>query len=451
LSETLIFKISPPSNGEEFPFYVDWFQSTDGVTWTNTPVDEVVLSTLLYDSSNQLYTWTSQLADPLKYHRLITKSQGGLLSLDWQTIAPRPIESSEFPSDFDGWRVSDGSNNSYWMGDTIELMFEVEEAVLPTIGTTLPVHILDFSNLIIETLTANLINHNIFSVVYKIPKTLQKEYNLTGQPEPGVSNLFYLKDRWILPDNTFIEFGFTVNKVFADPVSDNSQITVTIKTITDDHKNQTIENEVLAFTTRMTPYFTSVDEVKAVHKDLLDSGRIDNFDIAQEIYLTSNQVLQHLAPDQKYIYYQDKYDSAIRNYTRLYTVKMLLWSLLQTNQESKKLDLFEISRTSSNPQTFMAEMDKIIEKYYNIILAGGKDTLFTGKRFEKGLFDPNRTTANRLSLDLGDPYPWVNTTTGNSIMKIDGVDVEVRGERTITFYKNRGSFGNTYLRSEGPA
>ena len=450
MSETLVFKISPPTNTEESPFFVDWFQSTDGVTWPNIPVDEVTLSTLPYDSIKNTYTWTSLLADPRKYHRLITKSEGGLLSQDWQTIAPRPLQSLLYPSDFDGWMIGDGSNFSYWMGDTVELMFEAEDVLVNILGNTMPVNILDFNNSVVATLTANKINGTTYSVIYKIPKSLHKEYNLSNLTVASQNpNLFYMKDRWILPDNTYIEFGFTVNRILDDPVKDNSQISINIRSITDASNFDTLEGTTIAFTTRMTPYFSSVEEVKAVHRDLLDSGKVDNFDIAQEIYLTSNQVLQHLAPNERFIYYRDRYDSAVRNYTRLYTVKMLLWALLQTNQEEKSLDLFKVSRTSSNPQAFMTEMDKLIERYVNIILAGGKDTIFTGKRFEKGLFDPNRTQANRLNIDNSDPYPWVNTTTGNSVIRVDGEDVEVRGERTITFYKNRTSSPQLYLRSEG--
>jgi hypothetical protein len=123
--------------------------------------------------------------------------------------------------------------------------------------------------------------------------------------------------------------------------------------------------------------------------------------------------------------------------------------LLNINAESKEIDMLKYSKNSGDPERALENMDKLIEKYSCIIWAGGKDTPFVTKTFTKGIWDPNRTEANRVGLDTSDPYPYVNSTTKNSVVQINGNNVELRGTRTVSFLKNRASFPNVYMRSEG--
>jgi hypothetical protein len=149
------------------------------------------------------------------------------------------------------------------------------------------------------------------------------------------------------------------------------------------------------------------------------------------------------------IYHQEQFDFAVRMYVKYFIAKQHLTFLLNINAESKELDMLKYSRNSNDPARILESMEALITKYSYIILAGGNDTPFIPKTFTKGIADPNRPDANRATLDVSDPYPWVNTSTGSAVVNINGNKVELRGSRTVTFLKNRVSMPNVYLRSEG--
>jgi arylsulfatase len=72
-------------------------------------------------------------------------------------------------------------------------------------------------------------------------------------------------------------------------------------------------------------------------------------------------------------------------------------------------------------------------KFSLFIYAGGKDTPFVAKMFQKGRMDPNRPNLSRAEFDNTGWFPWLNSSFNAFTMNIDGNDVEIRGERGIQY------------------
>jgi hypothetical protein len=349
-----------------------------------------------------------------------------------------------------GVKIDNGSisadNNKavYNIGDTISLMLQVDGDDTATIGDTIPVQVRDIFGNIIVSLIAERLN-DIYVVEWTIPLMLHKLYNALGAPDLPTSPLFYyLTDNWIFPDTTELNFDFLVEKNVEEAVIDNCEYNITINGVLSS-TNETSEAHILRFCSPLVSFYTTVDDVKNVLIDELSA--IDDFIIARDIYALSRQVDLHMRPD--VIYRQAQYDLAVRMYIKYYVARQHLIFLLNINAESKELDMLKYSKNSGDPERALESIDALITKYSYIILAGGKDTPFIPKTFTKGIMDPNRVDANRAGLDTSDPYPWVNTSTSSSVVNINGNKVELRGTRTVSFLKNRVSFPNVYLRSEG--
>ena len=346
----------------------------------------------------------------------------------------------------DNGSISSANSNAavYNIGDTISLMLQIDGDDITTVGDTIPVQIRDIFGNVIVSLTASRLN-DIYVAEWTIPLMLHKLYNSLGVSDTSPNPIFYyLTDNWLFPDTTELNFNFLVERNVEEAVTNNCEFSIKLNGILSPSKD-IIEEYVLRFTSPLTSFYVSVDEVKNVLYEELSA--IDDFILARDIYSLSKQVDLHMRP--LTIYRQDQYDFAVKMYIKYYVARQHLIFLLNINSESKELDMLKYSKNSGDPERALESIDALITKYSYIILAGGKDTPFIPKTFTKGIMDPNRVNANRAGLDISDPYPWVNSTTVNSVVNINGNSVELRGTRTVSFLKNRVSSPNVYLRSEG--
>lgn len=341
-----------------------------------------------------------------------------------------------------GLKIENGSKAIYNIGDTVSLMLQVDEIDAVTIGDTILVEIKDFAGNKIDEVTASRLN-DVYYCEWKIPFSVHRDYNPGAVAEVNTS-VYELSDSWVLPDAP-LAFPFWVEKKAEEAVVNNCLYEVEIQGVL------SVDLEGLnpysfKFSSNLDPYYCSIDDVRSVYQEEL--SLVDDVDIARDIVLTSKQVLLHMMPEK--IWRQDQLDLAIKMYCKYYVARQHLSFYLNINAETKELDMLKYSRNSNDPVRIIEGLDALIQKYAYIIWAGGKDTPFIPKTFTKGVFDPNRTNANRLGLDTSDPYPWVNTSTSNSVYTDSrGQTVELRGTRTVTFLRNRTSSPNVWLRSEG--
>ena len=356
-------------------------------------------------------------------------------------------------------KLSDGNTNSpvpgspvYNIGDIVDLTLMLDGADADTLGQTIPVVILDVFDNVIANLTAERVG-DFYYTNWKVPFSLPSLYNPTKLTDTSLlGGLYYLKDKWIFTtDNSSMSFNFNVSINMLSPVSDNCQYTIQIDTpvtIYDSIESAeiSIEEELrIDFTSPLSPAYCTVREVRDTFQEIF--GTIDSWTIIREILMTSLHVDLHMAPNK--IYHQAQFDLAKKLYTKYQVAHTMLNSLLNFNDEEKTLDAMTIKKKSGDPDRMLSNLEDLTYKYAKIIWAGGNDTPFIAKTFVKGLYDPNRVNANRLGLDTSDPYPWVNQTTNNALVEINGNMVELRGTRTLTFYKDRNAYPNIYLRSEG--
>lgn len=450
MAETILFSAPTPAPGQESIYQVVWYQSVDGETW-GTYIDIAVLTTLPIDPASGKYVWTSSLVDPTLYHQIRTVDMIGVESTKGFILPPRQAPSTE--TSIFALKQDDGTDGvGFWtgvpvydIGDTINLTLQVDLSDTITIGPTMPIEIKDMFGNIITTLTATLVN-DIYVTSWTIPLSIHKSYNSVGVTDtsPNLA-LFYLKDSWVFPDGR-LEFDFNVKRKVESPILNNSLYTISITGLVseDDTPAEDIE---IKFTSILNPYYATVHDVKSTLIEELSV--LDEFDLVRDIILQSRQVDLHMRPQT--IYRQEQFDLAVKMFIKYTVARQHLMFLLNINAESKEIDMLKYSRNSNDPKDIIDNLDSLINKYSLIILAGGKDTPFITKTFTKGIWDPNRTQANRLGLDTSDPYPWTNTTTSNSVVQINGNNVELRGTRTVSFLKNRSSFPNVYMRSEGPS
>jgi hypothetical protein len=340
--------------------------------------------------------------------------------------------------------IDGGLSPLYDIGDTVSLMLQVDYDDVVSIGDTLQLEIRDLFGNVIESIDAELIG-DVYVAEWTIPLSIHKTYNALGAEDTSpMLNFYYLYDNWIFPDNTTLAFEFLVERAQEQPVDNNCMYTVTISGITSD-TNNLLDDYELKFTSILTPFYATPKDIKNVYSLILND--IDDFDITREILSMSEYVDIQMRPEE--IYRQTQYDNAVRSYVTYETARILLNSWLNINAENKKLDMLEYGRKSGDPDRLLKNLEEYVTKFSKVIWAGGNDTPFIPRTFTKGVFDPNRVNANRVALDISDPYPWVNTTTQNFVTEIEGNTVELRGTRTVSFLKNRSSFPNIYLRSEG--
>lgn len=429
MSEKILFSIPIPAPYEDPAYEMLWFQGNNGLTWDTVPVDTILVSDLVIDPVSGKYEWDSALANPVRYHLIKSRSQAGVVSQSGVVLPPRFLAA---PSNITGISLNE-PEPIYTIGDSVELILQVDAGKISLIGDTCQVQIADNFGNVIDTIDAERIGE-IYVAQYTIPIGLYHLYNPANQPEANEDNsYYYLNDRWIL-NNTLLSFPFKVIKIVESPVEDNAVLQVIMDGITSDTNVSSIDTTALVFSTAMVPFYTTAREVKDIYKDILDD--FDNFTLARAIWNISMVIDYHMRPDYIDPKKKNAYDLAVRNYTKFQAALSLLAPIMQTSSESKELDTFKISRTAGNPRQILDFLEAQARKYALIIWAGGSDTPFVSRRFEKGLWDPNRLIIGRAKLDTSDRFPWVNKTSGSTLMEVDGDQVEVRGERTISLNAN---------------
>lgn len=316
----------------------------------------------------------------------------------------------------------------YKIGDIVDLMLEIDDILVSSQGSTIPIKILDpFLNTISEIIATQL-DGNLYTAEYTIPYNIHSLYNINGADDIDTS-FYELTDKWELSNGASFSFLFYVSKSeIEQPVLDNHYITIELSGISDINNN-IIEDTVIEFTTKLTPYYGNIETIKSFKRDEL--GSISNFDIARDIIEWSNYVDLHMRPD--YIYFQPQYNNAVREYINASVAKYLLIPILNTNAESKELDTFKISRQSGGAEFVIKKLDELIDKYGQIVYGGGRDTVYNPALFTKSLNDPNRPNVSRATLLVHDSYPWVNVTSDCQRLVVDGQEMEVRGVRGLTF------------------
>lgn len=317
---------------------------------------------------------------------------------------------------------------NYDLGDLIEFIFKPDQDTLQILGQTINVDIVDCFSSTITTLQAIQLGE-IYVVEYQIPTNLYKSYNISGADETQLDpSIFMLSDRWHIDINTFIDFPFTVNRKLETVDEDNCVIEIFFDSLTDGGTNQ-LQKSVFAFTTKLSPFYATIQDVRDTNLGML--SKYDNFTIARQILDISNVVDWHMRPDT--IHYQQAYDYAVRNYVSIRAATNLLLSDAQINEEEKQIDTFRYKVSTAMPKDLLDPLEELANKYALFILAGGKDTPYVSKTFQKGIFDPNRPNATRAEFANIGFFPYLNSTVGSTIMQIDGNNVEVRGERLVSY------------------
>lgn len=317
---------------------------------------------------------------------------------------------------------------NYCLGDLIEFIFKPDQDTLLLLGQTLNVDIVDYFNNTITTLEAVRLN-DIFIAEYTIPTDLYRSYNVSGGDETKLDpSIFLLYDRWYIDINTYINFPFTVNRKVESVDEDNCVIEIFLDDLQDVDGNS-LQKTVFAFTTKLNPYYATVQNVRDTNRDLLSN--YDDFSIARQIINMSKVVKWHMKPDT--IYYKDSFDHAVRNYVRIKSAIGLLLSDIQNNEEEKQIDTFRYRVSTAMPKDLLDPLEEQAYKYSLFILAGGKDTPYVSKPFEKGIYDPNRPNATRAEFANIGFFPYLNSNIGSTVIQIDGNDVEVRGERLVSY------------------
>ena len=317
------------------------------------------------------------------------------------------------------------------IGDNVDLMLNVTSSLATLIGETITIEINDIFGNLISTISGEHISDGLYAAVYSIPFNIVNLYNpLNEDQSTQMQDVFTLKDKWILPNNESIEYTFYVSKLNQnDPIEDNSKITISLSGILDIDSIPLEEDIEVEFTTTLLPYYGNIESVRSYNRNELSD--VDDIDMARDILEWSRYVDLNMRPD--IIKYQDTYDNAVSGFVSTTVAKYILLPILNVNQETKQLDTFSVSRTSGGAEYMLKRLDELIENYEQKVYAGGADCFYQAKTFIKGLLDPNRPNLSRGTLDVSDAYPWVNTETKSMITQIDGVDTEIRGERTIQF------------------
>lgn len=339
-----------------------------------------------------------------------------------------------------GMLINTGTDSGvipYRIGSLLDLVFQTDDASALVIGPTLNVQILDIFDNLIDTVVASQADDGqpVYITEYTIPFSITTSYNVGNVDTSSFrQDLYYLKDKWILPAGATLEFPFQVSKVQAQVVTDNAEYIVEMTGI-EAADGYIMDSASVHFTSHITPFLCTVQSVVDTFRSAMDTW--DPFIIAREIFQWSKHVKYHIEPD--LITRQDSYDAAAYQYITHIVAKEILQGTLVTGTEEKALDTFKVSRTV-NPEAFLKELEDHAAEFIKILYAGGRDTPFVTARFQKGLYDPNRPNVGRSQLDTSGWYPYVNMTSNSTLVEVDGSMVEVRGERSIGF----GSIYNPY-------
>lgn len=414
------FNLPTPDPGQEAAYKVIIYQSDDSHTWDPTPTIEEFVSNLTIDPGDGKYVWivTSPPIDASRWVQLKTEDQYGVESNTGLVFSPASLPTAQFGAK----KISDGVA-IYKIGATIDLMLQLHTDDAATVGNTIQVEIRDACcDHILSTLTASLIGDNLYVAEYTIPYNLDDIYNIDNVYEEDLS-VYSMKDRWIFPDATQIEYSFFIDRSGVESaVQDDSLYTISI-----DNLNDTGIEESVKFASHLTYYYAPVDDVIAVSAVSLEDTNV--FDIAKQIKIVSEYVDNHMRP--LTIVNQNAFDSAVKCFVRHTAAANLLREDLKVNSETKQLDTFMIQR-SYDTKRYLDDLDGRAYQCALVIWAGGNDTPFVTRRFQKGLYDPNRPNVSRAKLDISDNKPWVNVTTKPLLaLDADGQPIEVRGIRTI--------------------
>lgn len=315
----------------------------------------------------------------------------------------------------------------YKIGQTIELMLEIDTDAADTVGDTISINISDVFGNLISTISADRIpSSGIYTIEYKIP-ALAEVYNSAEADESEYDDdYYYLKDTWVFPDTSEVSFEFQVERELEQIVTNNSLFVISITGLISG-TNTLLPEEEIKFTSTLDNYPVSVEDVVSVNETTLE--KVDVIKVAKEIQDKYKYVLYNMKPN--VIYRQAPFDDAVKGFVKYSTAMTFLKESLSVTSESKQIDTVQISK-SYNTDIVFNEIEDMIRKYALIIWAGGMNTPFITQKFQKGLYDPNRPKYARANLDIQGPTPYVNTTTQNILITDDSGDViELRGIRTI--------------------
>jgi len=313
----------------------------------------------------------------------------------------------------------------YELGATIELMLQVETSSALEIGNEVAVNIYDiFDNPIIQG-SALLVGDNLYVAEIILSNEIINLYNINNELEDESiydSRYFYLKDSWVFPNGSTLEFTFRVIRAREITINQkDSLFSIEIDNINGEGINRTIR-----FTTEIQKYYASIEDVILNSPATFD---LDPISIVRNIMKVSEEVDVFMRPNK--IYNLKAYNAAVKCFvSKRAAYDLIKEDIVGIDKETKSLDSFTVSR-SYNAKRIKSILDDM-NTCALIIYAGGLDTPFTPGTFEKGLYDPNRPNIARANIDLSGDLPWVNFTTSRSLVMLDnGTTVELRGTRTI--------------------
>jgi len=323
----------------------------------------------------------------------------------------------------DGLRIEDGQT-IYKIGSKLDLALQLSSDDALTEGLTVSIEIRDIFNNVIDTVVADQIGGNLYVAEWTVPVNLDALYNTNLVDETDMSiSIYCLQDVWIFSDASESSYSFSVSRRAEQVIQDDSLFTITIS----DLNNTGIEAEI-SFMSKLSKYYAPVDDVIAVSSIALSN--INTFDLVKQIKLASDYVDNHMKPS--VIVNSIAFNSAVKCFVRYTAAANALKEDLKIESESKKLDTFTVQK-AYNSKGFLSDIESKADDCALVIWAGGNDTPFTTKRFQKGLCDPNRPSVSRANLDISGNAPWVNVTTGSLLSSdMDGNIIELRGVRTIS-------------------
>jgi hypothetical protein len=427
MAETLVFKLQPQASYETPIVSVRWYQSDNGINWDTTYIDQATIFSLPSTGIN--YTFDSILVNADRYHMLKFVDSDGVEAENGMVIPPMPLM---IQAEMVG--ISMSPRVTYCPGDEVNLLFRLNDSVIGVIGDRIKVDLLDEYSTIIDTIYATRVG-SLYALSWTIPLNITDQ--LFAKNHYGFNADFIrISDRWNLIDGS-VSFDFEVLRAIEDPADDNCIIHISLTGITD-NGTITAKDSVVMFTTKLAPYYATVHDVRSVNINLTEE--YDDFTIIKKIINTSRIVDDHMRPAE--IFYQGAYDLAVKNYVRLMTAIELVIPTVQMNQEEKKIDTFSYAVNSAMPSSLLGPLNDLARKYALFIWAGGKDTPFVSKTFEKGLYDPGRPNMSRAEFDATGFFPYLNSKTSSYVANIDGNNVEIRGERIVAHRFLLNTFSN---------
>lgn len=411
------FNIPSPVAGQEPAFRVIWYQSNDGQVWDPAPIVSELVSALPLDTEGK-YVWYSAVPSSARWSMIKTEDQYGVESGTGAIFPPDVLATSNYGAS----KIEDGIT-IYKIGATVDLMLQLDPDDALLAGEALTVQIKDYFDNIIATVTANLVGDDLYVAEWKIPVNLHDFYNTNTEDETDLDlSVYHLKDVWVFPNATQLEFPFFVSRTGQERAAEDNSLYI----ITIDNVNNSGIYEQVQFTSVIPQYYATVEDVISLSGSL----SISNFDVARKIMHLSENVDLHMKPN--VIANQAAYDSAVRCYVTAQAAIDLLGRDLGLEGESKKLDTFQITK-QYGPGGLGIDLKDKRDKCALIIWAGGLDTPFKPRIFQKGLYDPNRPNYSRANLDISDNKPWVSVTTKPMLaLDSDGRTIELRGVRTIS-------------------